>query len=33
MGDEDGNEIDDMSRYDKSAVQLASLGLEQLVSV
>jgi hypothetical protein len=32
VGDEDGNNMEDMSRYEKSAVLPASLGLEDLVS-
>jgi len=33
MGDEDENDMEDMSGYDKSGVRLARLGLEDLVSV
>jgi len=33
MGDEDENDVEDTSGYDKSGVQLAWLGLEDLVSV
>jgi hypothetical protein len=33
MGDEDENHVEDISRYDKSGVQLAWLGWEYLVSV
>jgi len=33
MGDEDGNDMEDTSRYVKSGVQLVWLGLEDLVSV
>jgi len=32
-GDEDGNDMEDTSGYEKSGVRLASLGLEDLVSV
>jgi hypothetical protein len=32
MGDEDGNNMDDTSGYEKSVVRLARLGLEHLVS-
>jgi len=33
MGDEDENDMEDTSCYGKSGVQLAGLGLEDLVSV
>jgi len=33
MGDEDGNDMEDMSGYEKSGVRLAWLGWEDLVSV
>ena len=33
MGDADENNMEDMSSYEKSGVQLASLGLEDLISV
>jgi len=33
MGDEDENDMEDMSSYEKSGVPLARLGLEDLVSV
>jgi hypothetical protein len=33
MGDEDENDVEDMSGYEKSGVQLAWLGWEDLVSV
>jgi hypothetical protein len=33
MGDEDGNDMEVMSGYDKSGVRLAWVGLENLVSV
>jgi len=33
MGDEDDNDIEDTSGYEKSGVRLAWLGLEDLVSV
>jgi len=32
MGDEDGNDMEDTRRYEKSWVRLASLGLEDLIS-
>jgi hypothetical protein len=33
MGDEDGNDTEDTSGYEKAGVGLASFGLEDLVSV
>jgi hypothetical protein len=33
MGDEDRNDMEDMSGFEKLGVQLARLGLEDLVSV
>jgi hypothetical protein len=33
MGDEEGNEVEDTSGYEKTVVRLAWLGLEDLVSV
>ena len=33
MGDEDDNDVEDTSEYEKSGVQLARLGWEDLVSV
>jgi hypothetical protein len=33
MGDEDGNDMEDTSRYEKSGLRLALLDLEDLVSV
>jgi hypothetical protein len=33
MGDEDENNMEDMSGYEKSGVRLAWLGLEDIVSV
>jgi hypothetical protein len=33
MGDEDENDMEDMSSYETSGVRLASLGLEHLISV
>jgi len=33
MGDEDENDMEDMSGYEKSGVRLASLGWEHLKSV
>jgi len=33
MGDEDENDVEDTSRDDESGVRLASLGLEDLLSV
>jgi len=33
MGDEEENDVEDTSGYEKSGVQLASLGWEDLVSV
>ena len=33
MGDEDENDMEDTSGYDKSGVRLAWIGLEDLVSV
>jgi len=33
MGDEDENDMEDMSGYEKSGVQLACLGLDHLVLV
>jgi len=33
MGDDDESDMEDMSGYDKSGLQLAGLGLEDIVSV